>query len=233
MIYIRKSNERGRSQHDWLDSYHTFSFADYHDPGFMGFGSLRVINEDTVKPGMGFGKHPHHDMEIISYVIDGALEHKDSMGTGSVIKPGEIQKMSAGEGVQHSEFNHSQTDTVHFLQIWIIPEKQGIESSYEQKTITQIKDELILIGSNVAKKGLITIHQDVQLYVAYTSANHNIDYDIKNKRGVWIQLIKGELNVNKQQLMAGDGAAIFDEDKIDIQSVKDSEFLLFDLKMVE
>jgi redox-sensitive bicupin YhaK (pirin superfamily) len=232
MLYVRKSNERGHSQYDWLNSFHTFSFAQYYDPGFMGFGSLRVINEDTVQPGMGFGKHPHKDMEIISYVVEGALEHNDSMGTGSVIKPGEIQKMSAGTGVEHSEFNHSKTDPLHFLQIWIIPEKTGLKPSYEQKTITKINNQLILIASNDAQNKMITIHQDVKIYVAYLSPKNTISYNLADKRGAWIQLIKGSLDINGELLSAGDGAAIFEENKLEIQAQTESEFLLFDLNIV-
>lgn len=232
MIYIRKGNERGNSRYDWLNSFHTFSFAEYYDPGFMGFGSLRVINEDTVQPGMGFGRHPHQDMEIISYVVEGELAHKDSMGTGSVITPGEIQRMSAGTGVEHSEFNHSKTLPLHFLQIWIIPEKEGLTPSYEQKKIKKIPNQLILIGSQDKHDDAIIIHQDVKLFVAYLSPKNSIQYDIAEKRGVWIQLIKGTIDIDGEQLSAGDGAAIFDETKIVAQAVEDSEFLLFDLKIV-
>ncbi|MBA3661103.1 MAG: pirin family protein [Gammaproteobacteria bacterium] len=232
MIYIRKSNARGRSQLTWLDSFHTFSFGEYYDESFMGFGSLRVINEDTVKPSMGFGKHPHNNMEIISYVIEGALEHQDSMGTGSVIKPGEIQRMSAGTGVEHSEFNHSKSNALHFLQIWIIPEKQGLKPSYEQITIPKENNKLILIGSRHAQNGSMTINQDIALYVAYLSPPHRIDYEIKKKRGVWIQLVKGDLILNGQSLSAGDGATVFDENMIEIEALTDSELLLFDLKII-
>lgn len=231
MIYIRKSNDRGQSQHSWLKSFHTFSFADYYDPGFMSFGPLRVINEDTVKPGMGFGKHSHDNMEIISYVVQGELAHEDSLGTGSVIRPGEIQRMSAGTGVEHSEFNYSKSDPLHFLQIWIIPEKQNIEPSYEQKNIPAIDNELILIGSNDANEGAVTIHQDVRLYAAYLNNNHPIKYSIKDNRGVWIQLIKGNLQINDESLSAGDGAAIFDEREIKIETDHSAEFLLFDLRI--
>lgn len=233
MIYIRKSADRGKSQYDWLQSFHTFSFANYYDPGFMGFGSLRVINEDTVKKGMGFGEHPHDNMEIISYVISGALEHKDSLGTGSVIRPGEIQRMSAGTGVHHSEFNHSKTDPLHFLQIWIIPEKQGIEAGYEQKSISKTKDKLILIGSPEAQENSITIHQDVNLYVGYFSKDHSITYALKEKRGLWFQLIKGQMTINDEALSAGDGAAVFDESNVKITSLAEAEFLLFDLKLLD
>lgn len=233
MIYIRKSNERGKSQYDWLQSFHTFSFANYYDPGFMGFGSLRVINEDTVQAGQGFPKHAHDNMEIISYVVEGELAHEDSMGTGSVIKPGEIQRMTAGAGVQHSEYNHSKTNSLHFLQIWIIPEAQGLKPSYEQKVITPEKNKLILIGSRDGQDGSVIIHQDVQLYVAYLSPKHMIHYPLKEKRGVWIQLIKGILQLNDHVLSAGDGVAVFDESDITLTANKDAEFLLFDLQIVQ
>ncbi len=226
MIYIRKNTDRGKSQLNWLSSCYTFSFADYYDPQFMGFSSLRVINEDTVKPDFGFDRHPHNNMEIISYVIEGALEHKDSMGTGSVIRPGEIQKMSAGTGVEHSEFNHSKTDPLHFLQIWIIPEKQNVEPSYQQIKISQTDNQLILIGSNHDKDNVIKIHQDVSLYVAYMTPGHEIDYSLPSVHIAWLQLIKGEIQLNTHEMSAGDGAAIQDKN-IKIACSKKAEFLLF------
>lgn len=229
MILIRKSNDRGNSKTDWLDSFHTFSFGHYHDPNFMGFGYLRVINEDTVQPGNGFGKHPHNNMEIISYVIDGSLEHKDSMGTGSVIQPGEIQRMSAGTGVEHSEFNHSKTDLLHFLQIWIIPEKKQLTPSYEQKIIPKENNKLILIGSRDGKDNAITIHQDIKLFSAYLIKNNLISYKFENNRTGWLQLIKGKINLNNQLLSAGDGAAIKNANHIEITCVENAELLLFDL----
>lgn len=229
MIYIRKSSDRGKSQTDWLTSYHTFSFADYYDPQFMGFNSLRVINEDTVQPGFGFGRHPHNNMEIISYVIEGALEHKDSMGTGSVIHPGEIQKMSAGTGVAHSEFNHSKAAPLHFLQIWIIPEKPNLMPSYQQIKIPKTNNQLILIGSKHEKESIIKIHQDVNLYAAYMTLAHEIDYSIDSGRAAWLQVVKGQILLNTHEMSAGDGAAI-QEEKIKIRcNSKDAEFLLFDL----
>lgn len=227
MITIRKSADRGNSQIGWLNSYHTFSFGEYYDPSFMGFGSLRVINEDSVKPSFGFGNHPHNNMEIISYVIEGSLEHKDSMGTGSVIRPGEIQCMSAGTGIEHSEFNHSKTDILHFLQIWIIPEKQHLQPSYEQKTIPQEPNKLILIGSPNGGNNAITIHQNVKLFVAYLTDNNVLDYTFEKKG--WIQLVKGKIDVNNQLLSAGDGAAITDKTTVKIISKENVEFLLFDL----
>jgi redox-sensitive bicupin YhaK (pirin superfamily) len=232
MISIRKSNDRGNSQMDWLNSFHTFSFADYYDPKFMGFGHLRVINEDTVQPGNGFGRHPHRDMEIISYVIEGSLEHKDSMGTGSIIKPGDIQRMSAGTGVEHSEFNHSLIDELHFLQIWIVPDKKGLSPGYEQKTISKLNNELILIGSQTENAGAITIHQNVELFVAYLTKNHSIHHDFKKGRQGWVQLVNGKIDLNGQQLSAGDGAAITTDNKIQIQCLQDAELLLFDLENI-
>jgi quercetin 2,3-dioxygenase len=229
MIIIRKNHERGHSQTDWLTSSHTFSFADYFDPQFMGFGTLRVINEDIVQAGMGFGRHPHNNMEIISYVIEGEIEHKDSMGNGSIIKPGEIQRMSAGVGITHSEFNPSDTEQLHFLQIWIKPDIQQIPPSYEQKTIPKDHNKLILIGSKESGSNAIYIHQDVQLFVAYMNSNHSVEYEFKKGRKGWIQLIKGTINVNQNALSVGDGAAITEEDTIFITATEDAEFLLFDL----
>jgi redox-sensitive bicupin YhaK (pirin superfamily) len=229
MIHLRKSSDRGHSQIDWLSSYHTFSFADYYDPQFMGFGNLRVINEDTVQPGKGFGRHPHNNMEIISYVVDGSLEHKDSMGTGSVITPGEIQIMSAGTGIEHSEFNHSPSSLLHFLQIWIIPKSSGLKPKYQQNTISRTENSLILIGSPEGKNGSITIQQDVNLYVAYLTPQHSIDYTFQTGRNGWLQLIKGRCDLNGQLLSAGDGAAIQHEKLCHIRCIEAAEFLLFDL----
>ncbi|WP_131782436.1 pirin family protein [Legionella gresilensis] len=229
MITTYKSNKRGHSQLGWLDSYHTFSFGSYYDPKFMGFGHLRVINEDTVKPGYGFGKHPHHNMEIISYVISGTLEHKDSMGNGSLIKAGEIQKMSAGTGVEHSEYNLSTTENLHFLQIWIIPEQKQLTPSYEQKIITQEKNKLILIGSPAGTTTAIKIQQDVNLFTAYFESNYSLKYTFLSHRAGWLQLIKGKITLNNHLLIAGDGAAITNENTIVIVCLEDAEFLLFDL----
>ncbi len=228
MIYIRKSEARGKSQFGWLTSLHTFSFGGYRDPDFMGFGSLRVINEDTVQAGFGFDRHPHSDMEIISYVVEGALEHRDSMGTGSVIRPGEIQKMSAGTGVEHSEFNHSKNELLHFLQIWIIPKTKNLQPEYQQIKINKSINEWILLGSNQEKENVITIHQDVNLYAAYLTKNSEISYSLSNNRIAWLQLIKGKITLNNQELLPGDGAAI-QEVKLEIVCYDDAELLLFDL----
>ena len=228
MILIRRSEDRGHSKTNWLSSYHTFSFADYYDPKFMGFGNLRVINEDTVQPGFGFGAHPHENMEIISYVVQGSLEHRDSMGTGSVIKPGEIQIMSAGSGVEHSEFNHSKNELLHFLQIWIIPEKSQLKPAYQQKSIRKKNNEFILIAARDGENDAVTIHQDVKLFVAFLTPNHTIDYALANNRMGWLQLIKGKILLNNKELSAGDGAAIQNE-RCEIRAVADAEFLFFDL----
>jgi redox-sensitive bicupin YhaK (pirin superfamily) len=230
MIFIRKSKDRGHSHIDWLNSYFTFSFADYYDPEYMGHSVLRVINQDTVQPGHGFDKHAHKNMEIISYVISGELEHKDSMGTGSIIRPGEIQRMSAGSGVEHSEFNPSKKNSLQFLQIWIQPDKQNIKPSYEQKTISHLNNQLILIGSPEKSDYAIQIHQDVKLYLAYLTKNQSITYIMGLDRTFWIQVISGKLDLNKNILDAGDGAAISKEIMLEIKSLDDkTEFLLFDL----
>lgn len=228
MISIRKANERGLTEIDWLKSYHTFSFGNYYDPRYMGLGALRVINEDRVQPGKGFETHQHSDMEIISYVIEGALEHKDSMGTGSIIKPGEIQRMSAGTGIAHSEFNASKSELVHFLQIWIIPNKKGLKTSYEQKSIQDIKNELILIGSPEGEENTVLIHQNTHLYVAYLNKNKTVFHSFDESRLGWVQLIKGQVKINGIMLNAGDAAQL-DEKRIELTSVNDAEFLLFDL----
>lgn len=229
MISIRKHLERGVSQLKWLSSFHTFSFADYRDLNFMGFSRLRVINEDTIQPGSGFGRHPHRDMEIITYVMDGSLEHQDSLGTGSIIKPGEIQRMSAGCGIEHSEFNHSKQDLLHLLQIWILPESKNLSPSYEQKTIAHASNQWILIGSRQGGEHAITIHQDVSLFVAYLDVNESIHYQFKKERCGWVQLVKGRIQLNGYDLSAGDGASMVNEATIHIQCLEPVELLLFDL----
>lgn len=231
MITVRLSKERGHIQSDWLESFHTFSFGDYDDPKHMGFSHLRVINQDTIQPNQGFGMHSHHDMEIISYVTQGELAHKDNLGNGSVIKPGEIQRMSAGTGVRHSEFNHSKTEAVKLLQIWILPDQNGIEAGYEQKTIPKVQNQWILLAAPAAESGLVTIHQDAKLYVAYLTESSLIEYRFKDRsRCGWIQVIQGKIRLNDQSLEAGDGAAIIEELFIQIDSVKGTELLLFDLQ---
>lgn len=230
MIKIRKSKERGHYNHRWLDTYHTFSFADYHDPDYMGFRALRVINEDRVRPGEGFGMHSHRDMEIITYILKGSLEHKDSMGNTSVIKPGEVQRMSAGAGVTHSEFNPSQAGVVHLLQIWILPAEKGLQPSYEQKNYGALKkDSLRLVASPTGKNGSVKIHQDALMYDGRIGTNKPLAYRLAPGRGVWLQLIEGSLNINGTVLHEGDGAAIEGESKILLKAEKRSKFLLFDL----
>jgi quercetin 2,3-dioxygenase len=230
MIRIRKAEERGHFNHGWLETYHTFSFADYYDPQFMGFRSLRVINEDRVKPGRGFGTHSHRDMEIISYVLEGALAHRDSMGTGSLIRLGEVQRMSAGTGVLHSEMNPSNDEIVHFLQIWILPERRGIQPSYEQKMFPfeERENRLRVVASPDARDGSLIIHQDVSLYTARLGDGKTISHELPPHRYAWVQVARGEVDVNGAKLRAGDGAAIEDEQKLTLNG-RDAELLLFDL----
>ena len=230
MLTVRKAADRGRSKHDWLDSRHTFSFADYYDPAHMGFGPLRVINEDRVAPGQGFGRHGHRDMEILSYVLDGALEHKDSIGTGSVIRRGDVQRMSAGTGIQHSEFNGSQRDPVHFLQIWILPERDGIAPGYEQKNFTLDQSRgLTLVAGHDGRDGALTIHQDVDVYAARLAAGDGTRHVLREGRVAWLQVARGEVTLNGNKLSAGDGAAIEKETELVIEPVTSAEVLLFDM----
>jgi redox-sensitive bicupin YhaK (pirin superfamily) len=233
MIQLRRSSERGHADHGWLNTFHTFSFADYFDPEFMGFRSLRVINEDWVKPGMGFGTHGHRDMEIITYVLEGELAHKDSMGNGSSIKPGEVQRMSAGTGVRHSEFNHSKKDWVHLLQIWLLPEREGIKPSYEQKTFSdeEKSGKFRLIASPDASDGSVKIHQDAKVYATVLAKGDKVQKRLQPERYAWLHVAKGEVLLNGEKLTAGDSAAIQKEESIEIASgdVERSEVLLFDL----
>lgn len=231
MIKIRPSQERGHASHGWLDSYHTFSFAGYQDLKHMGFRTLRVINEDQVKPGEGFGTHPHQDMEIITYVLEGALEHKDSMGNGSIIRPGEIQVMSAGTGITHSEFNYSKEEAVHLLQIWILPEKRGLKPSYEQHKIDMEKKmgQLNLIVSQNGRNNSATIHQDADLYLAVLAKGDEVAHTLRAERYAWVQVARGSIQLNGLNLKAGDGAAAGDEDVLKIKAKEGSELLLFDL----
>jgi quercetin 2,3-dioxygenase len=232
MITLRPAQERGAANFGWLDSRHTFSFGNYYDPNHMGFADLRVINEDKVLPAQGFGTHGHRDMEIISYVLEGALEHKDSIGTGSVIRPGDVQRMSAGTGIQHSEFNASETEPVHFLQIWILPAQKGIEPGYEQKTFTEAekRGRLRLVGSRDGRDGSITIHQDVNLYAAVLQAGEEVRYPLPTGRVAWLQVARGAVHLNDQLLSAGDGAAIAQEDLVTLRGdSRAAEVLLFDM----
>src|SRR5689334_16835423 len=213
MMTLRKAAERGHARHGWLDSHHTFSFADYYDPKHMGFRSLRVINDDRVEAGRGFGSHPHRDMEIISYVLEGALAHKDSMGTGAVIKPGDVQRMSAGTGVVHSEFNASKTDEVHFLQIWLMPSQRGIKPGYEQKTFTDDdkRGTLRLVASPDGANGSITIHTDARVYAGLFDKGQTAELPLAPGRGAWVHVARGNIRVNDQTLAEGDGIAIENE----------------------
>jgi hypothetical protein len=232
MIKIRHGHERGKANFGWLDTRYTFSFSNYFDPEYVGFKTLRVINEDKVNPGGGFPTHGHQDMEIITYILQGALEHKDSIGNGSVIQPGEVQRMSAGTGILHSEFNPSKEESVHLLQIWIIPKEKDINPSYEQKTFTEgeKRGQLRLIGSQDGRENSVIIHQDVNLYATLLKHGETVTHKIFPERGIWVQIIKGEINLNGQVLSAGDGAAITDETSLILTGNADnSELLLFDL----
>jgi redox-sensitive bicupin YhaK (pirin superfamily) len=228
MIDIRHRNERGHFDHGWLNTYHTFSFDRYYDPQQMGFRALRVINEDRVAPGKGFPTHPHRDMEIITYILEGALEHKDSMGTGSIIRPGEIQRMSAGTGVTHSEFNPSKTEPVHLLQIWILPEARGIEPSYEQKQFDHedLRGKLRLIAARDSAEGAVKIHQDVRLF-ATLLAGKPVQHNLKQGRFAWVQAARGSIEINGIPLEAGDGAAVSEVELLELSG--NGEALLFDL----
>lgn len=231
MLKTRLSNDRGHADHGWLNSYHTFSFSGYHNPDFNGFRSLRVINEDRVLPGEGFGRHGHDNMEILSYVLEGALEHQDSMGTGAVMKPGDVQIMSAGTGITHSEFNHSKEDMLHFLQIWMIPDGRGLKPRYDQKHFSREdkRDKLLLIGSKTGREGSVVIHQDIDLFASVLEKGQSLEQTLRPKAGFWLQMIKGELEVNRLKLTAGDAIYGEGEKALSIKAEKESEFLLFDV----
>lgn len=231
MLQLRLSEQRGKADFGWLKSNHSFSFGEYHDAEHMGFGPLRVINQDRVAAGGGFDTHGHADMEIISYVLDGALEHKDSLGTGSLIRPGDVQRMSAGTGIRHSEFNASKTDPVHFLQIWIMPETTGLEPSYEQRHFDRAErhNRLKLVLSGTPGNGTLQIHQQADVYASLLETGESVSHKPKAGRGQWVQLASGELLVNGEQMRAGDGLAISGETEINIKALDDAEFLLFDM----
>jgi redox-sensitive bicupin YhaK (pirin superfamily) len=231
MIYIRPADARGQSRLGWLDSRHSFSFGDYQDPRHIGFSNLRVINDDTVAPGGGFASHGHRDMEILSYVLEGALEHRDSMGNGSVIRPGDVQRMSAGNGVRHSEFNHSRTDPVHFLQIWLVPNKVGIEPAYDQRHFPAEgrRGRLRLLVSPDGRDGSIATHQDALLYGALLDGGETVTFAAAAGRNAYVHVAKGKLAVNEQALAAGDGAALNDEREIRLSGIEPADVLLFDL----
>tara|TARA_R110002096_G_scaffold5508_2_gene25710 strand:- start:2546 stop:3244 length:699 start_codon:yes stop_codon:yes gene_type:complete len=231
MIQLIPAASRGSADHGWLKAKHTFSFADYYDPERVQFGPLRVINEDRIAPGMGFGRHPHKNMEIVTYPISGAIEHKDSMGNGTIIRAGEVQRMTAGRGVQHSEFNHSKTDELHLLQIWMFPEQDDLDPGYEQLEFTreQKLNQLRLIASRDGRNSSITVHQRVDLYASILEAGARIDYETKTSHKVFVQVIGGELSLNGQPAASGDGVQIEDISSLTIIAQQEAEFLLFDM----
>lgn len=231
MISLRSANDRGQVKTDWLDGRHTFSFGHYYDPAHMGFGPLRVINEDIIAPGGGFPTHAHANMEILTVILEGALQHRDSLGTGSVIRPGEVQRMSAGSGIQHSEFNATNTDPVHLLQIWIQPDRLNIPPSYEQKTFSEEirRNRLCLIAAPDGRDGALTLQQNARVYSATISANECIEYSLEPHRQVWMQIARGTVEINGQLASAGDGVAVTDEASVKITATSPAEILLFDL----
>jgi quercetin 2,3-dioxygenase len=232
MLTLRRAEERGRANLGWLDSRHSFSFGHYYDPEHMGFGPLRVINDDRVAPGGGFPTHPHGDMEIVSYALEGALAHKDSIGTGSVIRPGDVQRMSAGSGIRHSEFNASKTEPVHFLQIWILPERKGLEPGYEQKTFTtqEKRNKLRLVGSRDGREGSVTIHQDVDLCATLLDDGASVTHALEPGRSAWVQVAQGTATLNGDQLYPGDGVAVSEAGALKLVGTsQDAEILVFDM----
>jgi redox-sensitive bicupin YhaK (pirin superfamily) len=231
MLEVRPAKERGYADHGWLKSFHSFSFADYYDPAHMGFRALRVINEDRVAPGHGFGAHGHRDMEIVSYVLSGALEHRDSIGTGSVIRPGEVQRMTAGTGVRHSEKNPSSSELVHFLQIWLFPKRPGLTPSYEQKAFpdAEKRGRLRLVASEDGREGSVTIHTPAALYAGLIDAGESAELALAPGRHAWVQVARGSLTVNGRELLAGDGAGLSDEPTVRLEGGKQAEVLVFDL----
>lgn len=231
MIRIRKAEERGHADHGWLQANHTFSFSTYQDREHMRFRSLRVMNEDRIAPGQGFGTHPHHDMEIVTYVLEGALEHKDSMGNGEVLRPGEFQRMSAGTGITHSEFNPSQTEPTHLYQIWLLPGSKGIEPSYEQKKFDDggMTNQLRLVASPSAELGSLRIHQDARIHLAKLDAGKQVTHELTWGRHAWLQVLRGKLTLNGTDLNTSDGAAISEETLLTIRATTDAEIMLFDL----
>jgi redox-sensitive bicupin YhaK (pirin superfamily) len=231
MITKRPAAERGHADHGWLDARHTFSFARYVDRAWMGFRSLRVLNEDRVQPGQGFGPHPHNDMEILTWVLDGALKHKDSVGGGGIIRPGQLQYMRAGTGVTHSEVNHSESDPVHLLQIWLLPEAEGLRPGYDQRTFdeNELQDRLHAVASNNGEAGAIRIHQDAKLFVGRLRSGVSVQHDLASGRHAWVQVARGTVTLNGVALEAGDGAAVSDEERLTVSATTDAEVLLFDL----
>lgn len=232
MQHLRRAAERGHADHGWLDTWHTFSFADYHDPRYVGFRTLRVMNEDTVRGGAGFGAHPHRDMEIVTNVLSGTLEHEDSMGHGAVLRPGEMQRITAGTGMLHSEFNPSTTEPVHLYQVWIAPRTRGLAPSYEQKAFdpAERRNRLQLVASPDGTDGSLTIQQDARLYLADLDAGHELAYPVGKGRGVWLQVIRGEVEVGGQRLGTSDGLAVEDEPTLAVRAVGAAEIVVFDLR---
>ena len=231
MLSVRRSEQRGHANHGWLNTFHTFSFADYYDPRHMGFGQLRVINDDVIAPGRGFGTHPHRDMEIITYVLEGELEHKDSMGNGSVIRPGDVQRMSAGTGVAHSEYNHSQEHPVHLLQIWILPDAQGHQPGYEQKFFSADEKDgrLALVASLDGRDGSVSLNQDADVLAGQFNGEQQGRFEVREGRDVWLHLARGKLVVNGERLKAGDGAAITTPGELVLGDGEQAELLIFDM----
>lgn len=230
MMKIRRANERGHAEHGWLDSYHTFSFANYYDPQWMGFRNLRVINDDLVMPGMGFGTHPHRDMEIITYVLSGSLQHKDSMGNGRIIRAGEVQYMAAGTGVQHSEYNPSNDEAVHLLQIWIQPDRKGLEPRYADRSIADAPEgQFNLVASKTGRDGSFAINQDTDLYLAKLGTGDKASFELKPGRHAWLHVAEGEINLNGEVLKSGDAAALSGASTLGVAAANDSQVLLFDL----
>jgi quercetin 2,3-dioxygenase len=231
MIQVRKANDRGHANLGWLNTYHTFSFSSYQDPKHMRFRSLRVMNEDFVAPGQGFGTHPHNDMEIVTYVLGGALEHRDSMGNGEVLRPGEFQRMTAGTGITHSEFNPSKSEPVHLYQIWLLPDRKGIEPSYEQKRFPDEErhNQLRLVASRDAEHGSLLIHQDARIYLSKIDAGNEVKPELKEQRHAWLQVLRGAVSLNGIDLGTSDGVAISDEIALTIHATTDAEIMLFDL----
>jgi redox-sensitive bicupin YhaK (pirin superfamily) len=231
MIRIRKAKERGHFDHGWLNTFHTFSFGDYQDAEYMGFRSLRVMNEDWVQPGQGFGTHPHHDMEIVTYVLQGALEHKDSMGNGSVLLAGEFQRMSAGTGITHSEFNPSDTEPVHLYQIWLYPQRKGIQPSYEQKAFDadERNNRLRLVASREGRNGSLVINQDADVFLSTLERGAEVSYELRASRHAWLQVLRGSVSLNGRRLGESDGAAVSDERQLNIMADEPAEIMLFDL----
>lgn len=231
MITIRKSQDRGHFDHGWLNTYHTFSFGAYHDPDNMGFRALRVMNEDRVKPGQGFGEHGHEDMEILSYVLEGGLEHQDSLGNGSVLRPGMFQRMTAGTGIRHSEFNASESEPVHFYQIWMFPEREGLEPSYEERLFgdEEKHNRLLLVASREGGNGALRVHQDAAAYIGALDEGTAVRHPLKDGRHAWVQVLRGTVTVNGETLTTSDGAAVSEERALEIEAMEDAEVLVFDL----